>query len=127
MRGYIRVMIIVAAAAVTVGTLPRIASSREEIRELRLVAREMTFYVEGQDAPNPTLRFKAGEHVRLVLRNADRGMSHDFVVPGWKIRTGLVDGAAETSVTFRVPDGPGSQPYTCSPHAAMMRGTIEIE
>ena len=127
MRGYIRVMIIVAAAAVTAGTLPRIASSGEEIREVRLVAREMTFYVEGQNAPNPTLRFKAGEHVRLVLLNADRGMSHDFVVPGWKVRTALVDGAAETEVTFRVPDGPGSQPYTCSPHAAMMRGTIEIE
>lgn len=127
MRGYIRVLIIVAAAAVTAGTLPRIASSGEEIRELRLVAREMTFYLEGQDAPNPTLRFKAGEHVRLVLRNADRGMSHDFVVPGWKVRTALVDSAAETAVTFRVPDSPGSQPYTCSPHAAMMRGTIEIE
>ena len=120
-------MIIVATAAVTAGTLPRSASSGEQIRELRLVAREMTFYVEGQDVPNPTLRFKAGEHVRLVLKNTDRGMSHDFVVPGWKVQTGLVDGTAETSVTFRVPDGPGSQPYTCSPHATMMRGTIEIE
>ncbi|MCA1561382.1 MAG: hypothetical protein LC753_10540 [Acidobacteria bacterium] len=119
-------MIIVGAAAVTAGMLPRIASSRDEMRELRVVAREMTFYVEGQDAPNPTLRFKAGERVRLVFRNADRGMSHDFVVPGWKVRTELLEGAGETSVTFRVP-GPGSQPYTCSPHAAMMRGTIEIE
>jgi plastocyanin len=127
MRRYVRAMIIVAVAAGAAGMLPRIASSREEIRELRLVAREMTFYVEGQDAPNPTLRFKAGERVRLVLRNADRGMSHDFVVPEWNVRTGLLEGAGETSVTFRVPGRSGSQPYTCSPHAVMMRGTIEIE
>jgi plastocyanin len=127
MGRYIRVGMIVMAAAVLAGILPGIASSREEVRELRLVARDMTFYVEGQDAPNPTLRFKAGERIKLVLRNTDRGMSHDFVVPAWDVATTLVEGAGETSVMFRVPAVRGSQPYTCIPHAAMMRGTIHVE
>jgi plastocyanin len=96
-------------------------------REIRLVARDMTFYVEGQPEPNPTLRLRAGESVRVVLRNDDAGMTHDFAVPGLKASTRRIESGEEASVTFRAPGRAASEPYTCRPHSKIMRGTILIE
>lgn len=96
-------------------------------REIRLVTRDMTFYVEGQAEPNPTLRLRAGEKVRLVLHNEDPGMTHDFAVPEWQAVTKRIEGGESASVTFRAPDQPTAQPYECRPHAAMMRGMILVE
>jgi len=97
------------------------------VREIRLVARDMTFYLEGQTEPNPTLRIRAGETVRLVLRNEDEGMTHDFAIPDWGAATRRLDGGEETAVTFRAPDLPVSQTYKCRPHSKIMRGTILVE
>jgi plastocyanin len=103
------------------------ASSIDPPREVRLVARDMTFYVAGQDTPNPTLRFRAGETIRLVLRNEDPGMTHDFAVKSWKLASRLLEGKGETTLEFRVPDAAGTQTYSCTPHSRMMRGSIEVE
>ena len=96
-------------------------------REIRVVVRDMNFYLDGQSEENPTLRLRAGETVRVVLRNEDEGMKHDFAIPGWKTATKRIESGAETSVTFKVPDAAASQTYTCSPHASVMQGTIQIE
>jgi plastocyanin len=96
-------------------------------REIRMVVRNMTFYIEGQSDPNPTLRLRAGETVRLVLRNDDAGMTHDFAIPDWKAATKWIEGGQEATVTFRAPDQRSSQTYNCQPHALMMRGTILVE
>lgn len=96
-------------------------------REIRVVARDMTFYLEGQADPNPTLRVRAGETVRLVFRNDDEGMTHDFAIPEWDAATRRVEGKGEASVTFRAPDRPSSHTYKCRPHSAIMRGTILVE
>jgi plastocyanin len=96
-------------------------------RELRIVARDMTFYLEGQPAANPTLRLRAGESIRLVLRNEDEGMTHDFAIPGIGAATKRLEAGEEASIAFRAPARPGTQPYTCRPHARIMRGTILIE
>jgi plastocyanin len=63
----------------------------------------------------------------VVLRNEDHGMTHDFTIPGWKTASKRIESGEETSVTFRVPDEASSQSYTCQPHAAMMKGTIQID
>lgn len=119
------VALVVAAGA---ALLPTMASSATGgPREVRIVARNMTFYVAGQDAPNPTLRFRAGEEVRLVFTNEDDGMDHDFGIRRWKVGTRLLDGKGEDAVVFRVPETRGSETYACTPHSQMMRGTIEIE
>ena len=119
------VLALVVAAAVL---LPRIVSSREGVRDVTVVVRHMTYYLEGSDAPNPALRFTAGEQVRLTLRNEDTGMMHDFNIPSWNVATKVLDGKGQDSVTFRVPAG-SSQPisYTCTPHSAMMNGSIVVE
>jgi hypothetical protein len=108
--------------------LPRIVSSREEARSLTLVVRNMTYYVEGSDTPNPSLRFAAGEQVRLTLRNEDTGMAHDFNIRPWNVNTKILDGKGQDTVTFRVP-APSDEPtaYTCTPHAALMSGSIIVE
>jgi plastocyanin len=96
-------------------------------REIRLVVRDMNFYVEGQADPNPTIRVRTGETIRLVLRNEDDGMRHDFAVPGWHAATARIESGQETAVTFQAPGHAGSERYTCRPHDAIMRGTILVE
>jgi Copper binding proteins, plastocyanin/azurin family len=126
---YIRIGLVVGALLIAAALLPIIGSSRENdhVRELRLVVRDMTYYVDGQDQPNPTLKFRAGERVKLVLRNDDEGMQHDFRVRTWDVGTGIIDGKGEDSVTFRVPARRGEDTYSCTPHPSSMRGTIAIE
>jgi plastocyanin len=119
------VLVLVMAAAVL---LPRIVSSREGVRDVTLVVRSMTYYLEGSDTPNPSLRFTAGEQVRLTLRNEDTGMMHDFNIPSWSVATKVLDGKGEDSITFRVPGGSKDAiTYTCTPHSAMMNGSIIVE
>lgn len=118
-----------ALVAVVVTTASMLLASRDGApREIRLVARDMTFYLDGQDEPNPTLKLHAGEQVRVTLRNDDVGLTHDFAIRAWDVGTPLVEGQdKEGSVVFRVPGTPGTQEYTCTPHSAMMRGTIAVE
>jgi plastocyanin len=127
-------MVLVAAALGCAALLPIVAASRPaakgdpDPREIRLVAREMAFFVDGDVTANPTLRLKAGERVRLVLRNEDAGMTHDFAINAWKIGTKtLTAKGEETAVVFRVPGERGTTSYQCTPHAQMMRGSIQVE
>jgi hypothetical protein len=69
--------------------LPRVAaSSSDGVREIHLVARDMTYYVDGRPESNPTLRVARGEHVRIRLTNNDPGMSHDFSIRAWNKGSG---------------------------------------
>jgi plastocyanin len=120
------------AALIVAALLPIVASSRgtgtASRREIRIVVRDMSFYIEGHDERNPTLRVRAGEQIRLVLRNEDPGMSHDFAVNTWRVMTPLLDAHdAEAVVVFRVPQRRGTYTYSCTPHARIMRGTIQVE
>lgn len=118
--------VVIVAAAVALGAIA-LSARGDGAREIRIVVRDMNFYLDGQSGANPTLRLRAGETVRLVLRNEDEGMKHDFAIPGWQTATKKIESGEEASVTFRVPDGEGTQLYTCRPHASVMQGTIAIE
>ena len=120
---------IIAVVALAATLLPMLASTgREEAREVRIVTRDMSFYVDGNGEPNPTITFKAGERVKLVLRNEDPGMSHDFVVKAWSLGTKLLEDRGEQdSISFTVPSAPGTTTYHCTPHSKMMSGTLRIE
>lgn len=120
----------VIALAILAGALFATGASSDrsgDPREVHLVARNMSFYLAGSDTPNPTLRFKAGEKIRIVLRNEDAGMDHDFVIGQWKVGTKLLEGKGQDTVDFRVPSTRGSESYTCTPHTQMMTGAIVIE
>ena len=103
------------------------SSSADAVREIHLVARDMTYYLDGQGEPNPPLHVSRGEHVRIRLTNRDSGMSHDFGVPAWKKGTTLIKESSETVVELTAPQVLGDAAYSCTPHGEMMRGTIRVE
>ena len=101
------------------------AAARPEPRTLTLVARGMAFYLPGESAPNPRLVAGRGEELRIVLRNEDPGMAHDFAALGKATR--LLKAAGETAeLTLRAPQGAGEHEYLCSLHPRLMRGVLEV-
>jgi plastocyanin len=118
----------VASAAIVLLLVGSLASafSSSAAREVTLVAKDMTFYLEGGTSPNPVIEARAGERLRVVLRNRDRGMTHDLSVPVAKASTDLLRWNEADSVTFTVPDAPGTYEYVCRPHLLMMKGTLKV-
>jgi len=124
----VRAVVVVASMAVVglAAFIPLTANPRTVPREITLVARQMAFYLEGSDEPNPTLRLSPGEEVRLVLRNEEAGVMHDFVASSLRAAIAPLRRGATGSIEFRVPDQPGRYQYQCTPHARMMTGTIVV-
>jgi len=105
--------------------LPALTSA--PAREVTLVAKGMAFYLEGDlQTPNPIIEVKAGERVRIVLRNEDRGLTHDFAVPPLDVALKPVSWNEAGEVVFDVPSEPGTYEYFCRPHRLMMQGTIRV-
>jgi FtsP/CotA-like multicopper oxidase with cupredoxin domain len=96
-------------------------------REIVLVVRDMAFYVDGNATPNPTIHLKRGERVALTLRNEDSGMTHDFAVADWGVKTPKLRGKGLEQIVFTVPGTAGSGTYVCTPHAVLMHGALVIE
>jgi plastocyanin len=116
---------VLAALMVLVALLPALSST--PTRNVTLVARDMAFYLEGDPrTPNPTLEARAGERLRIVLRNADRGMTHDFAVPLLHAAMDAITWDQSNTVVIDVPSRPGIYEYVCRPHGVMMRGTIRV-
>ena len=129
----VRSALLMVAAVGVLALVPRFAGDvlkgaddQSSVREIHVVVRGMTFYVAGQAAPNPTLYARPGERLRIVLRNTDVGMSHDFAIRSWRVNTRLLKGKGQDSIEFTVPNTRGSHLYSCSPHAEMMGGTIVV-
>ncbi len=108
-------------------TMAAMLPSRAPAREIRLVVRNMAYYVEGETVPNPPLRVRSREKVRVILRNDDPGMTHDFTIAAWNARTPGVETGGEAHVEFRAPAEPGAATYSCTPHGQMMRGALTVE
>ena len=124
MKPYLRIGMLLAVIASAGAVVPRIVVTGERVHEIRVVAKNMTYYTDGAAEPNPPIRLAPGEHVRVTLRNDDRGMSHDFGIPAFGVATGVVEFGAEKSITFTVPEKPSPATYICTPHSAMMSGRI---
>lgn len=105
--------------------LPALSSTPS--REITLVVRGMAFYLESDPrTPNPTLEVRAGERVRVVLRNDDRGMTHDFSIPALGAALDPITWNRSDEVVFDAPERMGTYAYECRPHRLMMRGTIRV-
>lgn len=127
-RAFIAIGLIAIAAMIATLLPMRASSTSAGPRVLKLVVRDMAFYVEGYAEPNPTLVLKAGEQVELHLRNDEPGMRHDFVIKAWDVSTRLLDDRGEAdTISFRVPDTKGTASYICTPHSKMMSGTLRVE
>jgi len=120
-----KVIAVVAGVMLLAALLP--ALSNTPTREVTLVAKGLAFYLESDlSTPNPTLEVKAGERLRVVLRNQDRGMTHDFAVPAVDAVSKNINWNESGEVVFDVPDTPGTYEYVCRPHSLMMRGMIRV-
>jgi plastocyanin len=107
------------------GLLPVMTKPRA--REITLVAKEMAFYRDGDGGTaNPVIEARAGETIRVVLVNRDRGLTHDFAVPAAEASTDLLEWNERDEVTFDVPETPGTYEYVCRPHLLMMKGTLRV-
>ena len=102
-------------------------ASAGPVREIRLVVRDMTFFLESDPAtPNPAIEVRAGERVRIVLANEERGMVHDFAVPALAAALEPVKWRETSESVIDIPARPGTYQYVCRPHEAMMRGTLRV-
>ena len=115
------------AAVMIVGAMLPVMTETPVDREITLVVRDMSFYLEGDAArPNPVITVRRGEHVRVVLKNDERGMTHDFALTALGAATDLLDWNEQDAVTFTAPDQPGTYQYVCNPHLLMMKGTLKV-
>lgn len=121
--------LIIGIAALAATLLPMVASSdNDQVRDIRIVVRDMSFYVDGGTEPNPTITVRAGQKVRVHVRNEDAGMRHDFAVKAWTVSTRMLeDKGEEDAIWFDVPQQRGVATYVCTPHSKMMSGTLRIE
>jgi plastocyanin len=110
-----------------VATFPLFATARQPPREITLVAKKMAFYMDGRSAPNPVIRLKPGERVRLTLKNEDKGVLHDFAIRDLGVGLPTLKGAESASVVFDVPRRAAAYRYVCRPHSKMMGGTVAVE
>jgi plastocyanin len=116
---------VAALFVVVVGLLPVMTEARP--REITLVAKDMAFYLDGDGkSANPVIEARAGETLRIVLLNRDRGMTHDFAVPAFEASTDAIEWNQQDEVTFDVPDKAGTYEYVCRPHLLMMKGQIIV-
>jgi plastocyanin len=102
------------------------ASRASSVHEISLVARGMAFYVEGTSVANPTMQVRAGDRIRIVLKNEASGLRHDLAVPSLSAVMSPVEPGSSGVLEFDAPAQPGRLVYECRPHAQMMHGMIEV-
>ena len=84
-------------------------------------SRDMTFYSTGSTEPNPTLRLRAGERVRIVLRNDDAGISTTSPSPVLGVATDAPDAGRADSRSSSGARSARRRTLHLPPHAQMMR------
>ena len=82
-----RKLIAFAVIAASVALATAAFSARTEVREIRLVARGMAFYVDGQAIANPVVHVRPGERVRITVRNVTAGFLHDLAIDSLNVAT----------------------------------------
>jgi len=75
---------------------------------------------------NPVIAVRAGERIRLVLKNEAPGLLHDIEIAAWDVQVSQIRAGERADVTFVVPNQPGRYEYRCRPHAEMMSGFFEV-
>jgi hypothetical protein len=98
------------------------------LREIVLVANAVEFYLEGQpEQTNPTLRLKAGQPIKLVIRNEEPGkVLHCFNTGDLGVKTtGSLAGGESEALLF-TPKKKGTFVYACLLHATMA-GKLVVE
>jgi plastocyanin len=116
---------VLVALMLVAALLPAVSST--PTRDVTLVVKGMAFYLESDlNTANPTIDVKAGERVRVVVKNQDRGLTHDFAVPAVGAVMKEITWNQRGRLVFTVPTQPGTYEYVCQPHRLMMKGMIRV-
>jgi plastocyanin len=121
--------VLIAVAFVAVGLtalMPAVATPRTGPREIVLVVRNMAFYLEGSEEPNPTIVLKASEHVRITVKNQESGITHALSIVPFRASIDRIEPGSTRGMQFQAPGKPGRYEYVCPPHAQMMKGVLLI-
>ena len=87
----------------------------------------MTFVLADEpEVASPVIKLRAGERVRLVLKNEAPGLLHDFQIPEWGVQVTQIRAGETAEVTFTVPSETGRFAYRCRPHSELMKGMVEV-
>jgi plastocyanin len=113
----------VAVAAAIAGAS---AGARAPERELTLIARDMGFFLPGDQRANPTLHMAPGERVEVRLVNGEPGIRHDLLVEEMGFEIPAFRDGGERVAVLQAPAAPGRYEYVCSLHRGMMRGVIMV-
>lgn len=113
--------------ATLVAALLPLAANRAEPREIHIEIRDMAFRLAGESTPNPEIRVAPGEEIVFVVRNDDSGIVHDLSIPAWERSTRRLRMGESDRIAFTAPRHRATIPYFCTPHSAMMRGTLIVE
>jgi hypothetical protein len=119
------VVVLALLLAVALGTSVT-ARTGSTARELDLIASGMVFRTLADGPENPTLDLRAGERLRIVLRNEDTGMRHSLVLPELGLATPEI-GPGESAVLEFIASEPGTYVYYCSLHPVTMRGQLVVQ
>jgi plastocyanin len=120
-----RAIAAMAGLMLVIALLPAVSST--PTREVTLVVKGMAFYLEDDlRTANPTIDVKAGERVRIVMKNQDRGLTHDFAFPASRALSKELTWNQTGQVSFKAPRQPGAYEYYCQPHRLMMKGIIRV-
>lgn len=122
----IAVVMLMAGVALAFALLPGIArnGANEAVKEFVLIAKGMKFHVQGEAGAK--LAVRAGERVRLTIRNEEsQPIAHNFVLVGLGIRTSYLQ-PGESGVVEFVTEREGTLLYACLLHPGLMEGQIKI-
>jgi plastocyanin len=114
------------ALAALIPVVADVTNPRTGRREIALIARDMAFYLEGSNVPNPTIVVKASEKVRVTVRNLEPGITHAFSIGSLAASIGRIEPESTESVQFTAPVKLGQYEYVCPPHAQMMKGVFLV-
>ena len=97
-------------------------------REIVLITKDVVFQNASQpNEPNPTLRLKNGETVKLTLLNQEPDkVLHCFTIGGLGVKTSRHLAAGESETLTFTPREKGVFSYACLMHP-MMAGTLIVE
>ena len=116
-----------ASAWVSAGLIAGCGAIDVAPREVTIIARGMTFMLaDTPDTPNPVIPLRAGERVRLVLKNEAPGLLHDVQIPAWDVQVEQIRAGQSAEVVFTVPSTVGRFQYLCRPHSELMKGFVEV-
>lgn len=92
-------------------------------RRIRIKAKDGSFYRNGQE--NPDLTVRTGELVKVTFQNQDTGILHAISIPELNVSKKNISPGKNVTFSFQARKA-GKYEYICDHHLPWMKGTIIV-